>query len=690
MPAEDLKPAGGDTAGGADELIAPLAYAPPEPAPRQALRPRRHQLGIAAALLAVAAIAWFLLGARVLEVRLQPASAELDIDGGPSLAFGTRILLHPGDYLLRASAPGYAQGSLPVRIGDAGGQQVELALEKLPGRVFVTSAPVAGRVLVDGVDAGATNGEALRLAAGEHTIRVEAERYLPHEQTLAVEGMDTEQTLALTLAPGWGTYRVETVPPGASIVVDDAPLATTPADIELPAGQRHLRLRLEGYRDEALMVNAVAGERRTLAALTLARADARLRISSNPAGASITLDGVFQGRTPLELAIDSSRAHELIAFKTGFDRAVRALPAGGKSRDIALELRALSGEIRLAVTPPDAEVFLGERALGRGAQTLTLPSGRHTLRVQREGYAPQELTVAPRPGFPQSLSVKLGTAAEAKAKSTVTRITTAAGQELVLLRPGPFAMGSSRREVGRRANEALRQVRLQRPFYLGVAEVSNAEFRQFRAGHASGNFKGKSLNDDAQPAVNLSWEDAALYCNWLSAKEGLPLFYTVQGGRVSGFTAASRGYRLPTEAEWAWAAIVQADGSSARFGWGQELPPSAKAGNFADQSGATLLGQVIAGYDDGFAVAAPRKRFTPDRHGLFDLSGNAAEWMHDIYEALPAEARTDPTGASSGEFHVIRGASWRHGSVTELRLAFRDYGKEARADLGFRLARYAE
>ncbi len=690
MPAEDLKPAGGDTAGGADELIAPLAYAPPEPAPRQALRPRRHQLGIAAALLAVAAIAWFLLGARVLEVRLQPASAELDIDGGPSLAFGTRILLHPGDYLLRASAPGYAQGSLPVRIGDAGGQQVELALEKLPGRVFVTSAPVAGRVLVDGVDAGATNGEALRLAAGEHTIRVEAERYLPHEQTLAVEGMDTEQTLALTLAPGWGTYRVETVPPGASIVVDDAPLATTPADIELPAGQRHLRLRLEGYRDEALMVNAVAGERRALAALTLARADARLRISSNPAGASITLDGVFQGRTPLELAIDSSRAHELIAFKTGFDRAMRALPAGGKSRDIALELRALSGEIRLAVTPPDAEVFLGERALGRGAQTLTLPSGRHTLRVQREGYAPQELTVAPRPGFPQSLSVKLGTAAEAKAKSTVTRITTAAGQELVLLRPGPFAMGSSRREVGRRANEALRQVRLQRPFYLGVAEVSNAEFRQFRAGHASGNFKGKSLNDDAQPAVNLSWEDAALYCNWLSAKEGLAPFYTVQGGRVSGFTPASRGYRLPTEAEWAWAAIVQADGSSARFGWGQELPPSAKAGNFADQSGAALLGQVIAGYDDGFAVAAPRKRFAPNRHGLFDLSGNAAEWMHDIYEALPAEARTDPTGASSGEFHVIRGASWRHGSVTELRLAFRDYGKEARADLGFRLARYAE
>jgi formylglycine-generating enzyme required for sulfatase activity len=690
MPAEDLTPRVGDHAGGAEERIAPLAYLPPEPAPREARRPRRHHPGIAAALLAVAAIAWFLLGARVLEVRVQPGSAQLDVDGGPALAFGTRILLRPGDYVLRAAAPGYAPGSLAVRVTAAGGQRVELALKKLPGRVFVNSAPVAGRVLVDGTDAGATNGEALRLAAGEHTIRVEAERYLPHEQTLAVEGMDIGQTLDVMLAPGWGTYRLETVPPGATVLADDASVGTTPADIELPAGQRHLRLRLEGYRDEALMVSAVAGETRTLPTLTLARADARLRIRSNPAGASITLDGTFQGRTPLELAIDSSQPHELIAFKSGFERAVRALPAGGKSRDIALELRALSGEIRLAVTPPDAEVFVGDRLLGRGAQTLTLPGGNHTLRVQREGYAPQELAVTPRPGFPQSLGVTLATLAEAKAKSTVARVTTAAGQEMVLLRPGPFAMGSSRREVGRRANEALRQVRLQRPFYLGVAEVSNAEFRQFRAGHSSGDFKGNSLNGDGQPAVNLGWEDAALYCNWLSAKEGLPPFYTVQGGRVTGFSAASRGYRLPTEAEWAWAAIVQADGSSARFGWGQELPPTAKAGNFADQSGATLLGQVIAGYDDGFPVAAPRKRFAPNRHGLFDLSGNAAEWIHDIYEALPPDGRADPAGPGSGEFHVIRGASWRHGSVTELRLAFRDYGKEARADLGLRLARYAE
>lgn len=690
MQPEDLIEPARDALADADEPISPFAYSPPEPPSRTRQALQRHHVGIAIALLLVGACAWFLLTARVLELELLPPSASVDVDGGPSLAIGSRILLRPGEYTVHAAAPGFADATRRLRVGAEGGQRLEIALEKLPGRVLVRTSPVAGTVLVDGTVAGTSNGSPLELQAGERALRIEAERYLPHEQTLVVEGMGIEQTLALELKPGWGNYRLETVPAGASILVDDAPAGTTPSAVELLAGQRHLRLRLEGHRDETLTVNALAGESRSLPAITLARADALLRITSTPAGASITLDGAFQGRTPLELAIDSSQAHELEAFKAGHEPAVRSLPAGTRSRDIALDLRPLSGEVRVSVSPPDAELFLGERLLGRGAQTLTLPSGSQSLRVQREGYAPQELTVTPRPGFPQTLRVSLRTVAQERAQSVSNRLRTGAGQELVLLRPGPFTMGSSRRETGRRANESLRRVNLQRPFYLGVAEVSNAEFRSFRAAHAAGNFKGKGLNDDAMPAVNLTWEDAALYCNWLSRKDGLPPFYRESGGRISGFDPASRGYRMPTEAEWAWAASVQSDGTTWRFGWGQDMPPPARAGNFADQSGAALLGTVIAGYDDGFPVAAPRMRFAPNRHGLFDLSGNAAEWVHDIYEALPPEGRTDPLGAAGGEFHAIRGSSWRHGSVTELRLAFRDYGKDARADLGFRLARYAE
>ena len=79
--------------------------------------------------------------------------------------------------------------------------------------------------------------------------------------------------------------------------------------------------------------------------------------------------------------------------------------------------------------------------------------------------------------------------------------------------------------------------------------------------------------------------------------------------------------------------------------------------------------------------------------GFHDLGGNVAEWMHDYYAVYPGEADkpvTDPLGPLSGEHHVVRGSSWRQGTITELRLSYRDYSRTARPDLGFRIARYAE
>ena len=77
-------------------------------------------------------------------------------------------------------------------------------------------------------------------------------------------------------------------------------------------------------------------------------------------------------------------------------------------------------------------------------------------------------------------------------------------------------MGSSRREGGRRANEIQREALLQRPFYLSVKEVTNSEFRQFLANHASKPFNGNELNKDEQPVADVGWATAATYCNWLS------------------------------------------------------------------------------------------------------------------------------------------------------------------------------
>ena len=177
----------------------------------------------------------------------------------------------------------------------------------------------------------------------------------------------------------------------------------------------------------------------------------------------------------------------------------------------------------------------------------------------KKGYLSQQLTVTPRPGISRNVDVTLKTRsqeqAERQAGGTAATRTTATGQRLRLVKPdASFRMGSSRREAGRRANENPRLVQLSRPFYLSETEVTNAAYRRFKASHDSGISEGVSLNDELLPVVNISWDDAARYCNWLSEQEGLAPVYAETNGRMQALSPVTNGYRLPTEAEWSYVA----------------------------------------------------------------------------------------------------------------------------------------
>ena len=101
---------------------------------------------------------------------------------------------------------------------------------------------------------------------------------------------------------------------------------------------------------------------------------------------------------------------------------------------------------------------------------------------------------------------------------------------------------------------------------------------------------------------------------------------------------------------------------------------------------------VLQGYDDRYPVSSPVGSFPPNALGFFDLGGNVAEWVHDVYSIPPRTRRSSaiPLGPAAGELHVVLGSSYLHGTVTELRLSYRDYSTKPRADVGFRVARYAE
>ncbi|MGH8517863.1 MAG: SUMF1/EgtB/PvdO family nonheme iron enzyme, partial [Panacagrimonas sp.] len=415
-----------------------------------------------------------------------------------------------------------------------------------------------------------------------------------------------------------------------------------------------------------------------------------------PSGASVRVGKEFRGQTPIELKLAPGQSQLVQISAPGHQPAERKVEVAAEGReDLAVELEPILGTVMLDVQPAEAAVKIDGRALAAGTSRIELTAVAHKIEASMAGRAPWSGSVTPRPGFEQRVEIRLRSESEARAARTPARVVSKAGPALILVQPGAFVMGTPRGEQGRQSNEAVRPVRLTRAFYLSATEVTNAQFRRFASGHSSGIVKRETLDNDRQPAARVSWDDAARYCNWLSQQDGLEPAYREDGGAMRRVEPPTTGYRLPSEAEWEWAARFAggAISNGRRYPWGSGFPPPARAGNFADVLAEGLAPAVLPDYEDGYPAAAPVGSFAPGPLGLLDLGGNVAEWVHDVYDGTlpidPPEA-ADPFGPASGSEHVIRGSSWMHGRLVELRVAYRDVGHEARADVGFRVARYAE
>ncbi len=697
------------TGAAADERIEPVAFRPQ--ATVSAPAGRRGTLGRVLAVLAacvLAVLAVLVFTATPVQVEVDPVPDRLTFEGGwPGLHFGTSHLLRPGDYELVARRAGYADLRVAVTVGSDDGQVLRYRLTPLPGRLQI-DLPAPGQVTIDGKPAGRAPGE-FALAAGNHTVRIDTERYLDFEANVSIAGFGKRQTLAPQLTPGWARVTIETEPTGAAVRIAGRDRGTTPFAAELDAGSYRVELRREGFKTWVGDVQVQANEPLRIGPVQLGLPDGRLVVRSVPAGASVTIGGAYRGRTPLDVEVRPDLAQVVTVTREGYELASREVSvAAGRSATMELALAPILGDVIVRAKPADAQLFVDGESRGPANQTLRLPATRHALEIRKPGFATFRTTVTPRPGLPQNVETTLlegvaptvattGGAAPAAASAgtpelvpLVPALRTKSGLELKLMPAGEFTMGSPRREAGRRANEAQRAVRLERRFYAGVHEVTNAEFRQFRPEHRSGFILQTTLDLDRQPVVNVSWQDAAAFCNWLSAQEGLAPAYANKGGRLAPVVPATNGYRLPTEAEWEW--VARGLGGMRKYPWGDSLPVPPRAGNFADRSAQALVPLTIPDFDDGFAATAPVGSFAAGPSGLYDLGGNVAEWTHDLYTVQPAATAVavDPAAAGEGALRVIRGSSWKSSAVTELRLAYRDYGDGKRNDLGFRIARYAQ
>jgi formylglycine-generating enzyme required for sulfatase activity len=653
-------------------------------------------IGVTAAFGVLAVLGWFAFTAKSVEITVTPVPEELRLRGTLlKLKLTDRFLLRSGQHRVEATLAGYYPLGTTIEVGPAPDQSIELELERLPGLITLATEPAVGaEVRLDGDWLGTTPLQDVEIRPGRHRLEFVAERFLAEVRELDVTGGGERQSLNVVLTPSWAPVSFSSEPAGAEVLVDGRALGVTPIELELTAGERDVELRLRGYNAWRDTLVVYADQPEVVPPVRLTQADGRVELITDPAGAVVSVNGEFRGQTPLTLHLDPGRQHSINLSKPGYEPVTETLSVAADSgRRLSLDLVARLGVVDISSEPPGAQVWVdGERA-GTTPQQLTLTALPHRLELRQDGYASVSTELTPRPGFPQAWAAVLERQDSLSGSGYRASIETSLGQALRLVLPGEFTMGSSRREQGRRTNEVLRPVRLSRAFYLGVTEVSNAQFRAFKPDHDSGDFSGVSLNEDEQPVVRVSWEEIVEYLNWLSIRDGLQPVYEEANGAWTAVRPLRSGYRLPTEAEWAWAARFAEQDEPLVFPWGAELPPPDRFGNFADLSAAQLLPTTLVTFNDGFAVSAPAGSFAANAVGIFDLGGNVAEWVQDYYEigrSVTDEVAVDPLGPESGRFRVVRGSSWRSATVTDLRSAARNYSAEAREDVGFRVARNLE
>jgi len=513
--------------------------------------------------------------------------------------------------------------------------------------ITVQTTPIDAIVTLDG--APFPNNLSTKVTIGKHRLRVEKAGYSIIDQEIMVSPEKTFFQVNLTTNDPIAV-TINSNPPDAEIFIDGMSKGKTRKALFMYPGTYELRLSLSSYLMISEQITINTDEKLNNFTYNLVKNAGKLKIEVTPSIATVRINkevanaNEIQELTPGTYQIEAE-AETYYPYKGTIEITLGDI----KTEKITLTQKV--GKLQFAINPPEAECALLQNGVEKYRWTglkifSTIAEGTYDLTAKANGF--------------KSYSGKLTISEN---QTLIEDIQMIAGSDIpdwmVYVEGGTFAMGSN---DGGSDEKPTHQVTIS-SFYIGKIEVTQ-ELWESVMGKNPSNFKG-----DKRPVEKVSWYDAVEFCNKLSIKEGLRQAYFGVGSKIiCDFN--SNGYRLPTEAEWEYAARGGNKSESYKYSGSNSI---VNVGWYIDNSGSEThkVGTKL-----------------PNELGLYDMSGNVWEWCWDWYGEYNSGSQTNPKGPNVGSIRVRRGSSWRFDAVFYYVTSRHFYSPDSKYNaLGFRLTR---
>ncbi|MCK9453493.1 MAG: SUMF1/EgtB/PvdO family nonheme iron enzyme [Bacteroidales bacterium] len=486
--------------------------------------------------------------------------------------------------------------------------------------VTIITTPENASLSIDGNKVN-TQTKTHQLAEGEHQPTIEMPGYETLQQSIQVDKNKVFFTFKLNEVSN-AALMIESDPPGASFYLDGINLGTTPISVFYPPGTYPIKISKEGYltiENETLELKLP----QTRKSYTLEENVGFLTINTRPE-ATVYFNGE-KVSNPKKVKLTPQLVKIKVTMPKSADQEQQIVL--NKEDDIVLDMYPdiQTGTLQVAVTPFDANIELtgdaGEHYTAQGMKIFSdIPVGTYTLKITAEGYKTNEESLVLKANEKQNKSIALEKGSEADY-----------GIEMVLVKGGTFKMGCTNEQGNDCDDEekSTHQVTVS-DYYIGKYEVTQQQWKAIMGKSPSYN-----KNCDNCPVEVVSWNDIQKFIKKLNRK-------------------TDKNYRLPTEAEWEYAARGGAQSRGYKY------------------AGSNNLGDVgWYGENSGYKTH-PVGQKKANELGIYDMSGNVWEWCSDWYDLnyYSSSPRTNPQGAASGFLRVVRGGSWLD-AAQDCRVGFR-------------------